>query len=446
MRAIKMLAVSRAALAQSPAAMPAIFILAAVSFFTVAAAPLVPTAAAATSGPTIVLIGGEKQGYPRTEHDYPDGILAIERLIKGSPQCQALNPVVKSFPTGFPSDLSQIADADVVLMYFGMDYRTMSDVLDNEPRRVAIERLMAKGAGLIALHQASTVPDRSSLVPMADWLGGVRFGMADRTTEIAQIRISGAGKNPIANGLKPFEYLDEFYPTITFSTTDKVTPILTAKTHIQTRNNKPVFEEPPSDHVIAWAAERPNGGRSFAFTSGHYLLTFDQPQIRTMLLNAILWTTKRDVPPAGATTNAPTMPHGGSRASAHWTSAGSSAPQRLLLSRADALVLPQPWGKLEWFASRALGNSTSMTVGMATISPGKENPVHYHPNCDEILHVLQGHIMNRVGDKEYEMRAGDTVTVPEGTPHNARNIGKDDAVLSISYNSPDRIAIGENDK
>jgi quercetin dioxygenase-like cupin family protein/type 1 glutamine amidotransferase len=297
--------------------------------------------------------------------------------------------------------------------------------------------LMAKGAGLIALHQASTVPRRTSVIPMADWLGGVRFGMADRTTEIAQIRISGAGKNPVANGLKPFEYLDEFYPTLTFSTTDKVTPILTAKTHIQTRNNQPVFEEPPSDHVIAWAAERPNGGRSFAFTSGHYLLTFDQPEIRTMLLNAILWTAKRDVPSAGATTNASTMPRGGSRAAA------SIAPPRVLLPRVDAQVQLQPWGKLEWFASRELGNSTSMTVGIATISPGKENPVHRHPNCDEILHVLQGQIMNRVGDKEYEMHAGDTVTIPEGTPHNARNIGKDDAVLSISYNTPDRIAIGE---
>jgi quercetin dioxygenase-like cupin family protein/type 1 glutamine amidotransferase len=407
----------------------AICILAAVAFFT---APAV-----AQTGPTIVLIGGDKQGYPRTEHDYPDGILAIERLIKGSPQLQAVHPVVKSFPTGFPSDLSQIADADVVLLYFGLNYGTMTDVLDNEPRRVAMQQLMAKGAGLIALHQASTVPDQASLVPMADWLGGVRFGMADRGTEIAQIQIAGAGKNPIANGLKPFELLDEFYPTFTFSTTDKVTPILSAKVHIQTRNNHPVFEEPPADHVIAWSAERPNGGRSFAFTSGHYLLTFDQAQVRDMLLNAILWTAKRDVPPAGATTNAPTMPRGGSRA-------GSSAtPQRLLLPQADALVEQQPWGKLEWFASRALGNSTFMTIGIATIHPGQQNPVHRHPNCDEILHVLQGQIMNRVGDKEYEMHAGDTVTIPEGTPHNARNIGKDDAVLSIAYNTPDRIAIGE---
>jgi len=62
------------------------------------------TAATATaSGPTIVLIGGDKQGYPRTEHDYPDGILAIERLIKGSPQLQALNPVIKGISGGLPN-------------------------------------------------------------------------------------------------------------------------------------------------------------------------------------------------------------------------------------------------------------------------------------------------------------------------------------------------------
>jgi mannose-6-phosphate isomerase-like protein (cupin superfamily)/type 1 glutamine amidotransferase len=434
MRAIPRSVVAHAVLAWWSVAIQAICVVAVATFFTSAA---IPTTAAAQGGPIIVLIGGDKQGYPRTEHDYPDGILAIERLIKGSTQFQVLNPTIKSFPAGFPSDLSEIADADVILLYFGMDYRTMSDVLDSKPRREAIERLMDKGAGLIALHQASTVPDRTSLIPMADWLGGVRFGMADRTTEIAQIRILGAGKNPIANGLKPFEYLDEFYPTITFSTTDKITPILSAKTHIQTRNNQPVFEEPPSDHVIAWAAERPNGGRSFAFTSGHYLLTFDQPEIRTMLLNAILWTAKRDVPLAGATTNAPTMPRGGSRATA------SAASKGVLLTKANAQVQMQPWGKLEWFASRDLGNSTSMTVGIATINPGKENPVHLHPNCDEILHVLQGKIMNRVGDKEFEMQAGDTVTVPEGTLHNARNIGTEDAVLSISYNTPDRIAIGE---
>ena len=257
---------------------------------TVLAALVVGQVVAATPPPrlTIVLIGGDKQGYPQYEHDYPDGILAIERLIKGSPQLQALDPVIKAFPAGFPSDLSQIADADVVVLYFGVDYRPprMTNPLENPARLAAMEQLMAKGAGLIALHQASTVADQTSPVPFADWLGAIRFGMADRTTEIAPIEVSG-GTNPVANGLKAFDYLDEFYPTMTFSKTTKVTPILTAKVHIQTRNNKPVFEEPAADHIVAWAAERPNGGRSFGFTGVHYLATFDQPEIRTILLNAI---------------------------------------------------------------------------------------------------------------------------------------------------------------
>lgn len=396
-------------------------------------------AIAPTAGPTIVLIGGDKQGYPRTEHDYPDGILAIERLIQGSPQLQALHPVIKAFPAGFPSDLSQIADADVVVLYSGLNYGPSgnTDALDDPARLAALQRLMDKGAGLIALHQASTVPSESSKIPMADWLGAIRFGLADRTTEEAPVRVSGEA-SPVANGLKAFVYLDEFYPTLTFSSTTRVTPILTARIHIQTRNSRPVFEEPPADHVIAWAAERPNGGRSFGFTGAHYLATFDQPQIRTVLLNAILWTAKRDVPLAGATTNAVAMRHYGGRASV-----AAAANQRVLLPRAEAQVEPQSWGKLEWFASRALGNSTTLTVGMATIGVGKAAPVHRHPNCDEVLHVVQGHIMQRVGDKEFEMNAGDTATIPEGTLHGSRNIGAEDAVLWLSYNTPDRISLGE---
>src|ERR1700756_4159808 len=103
---------------------------------------------------TIVLIGGDKQGYPRAEHDYPDGILAIERLIKGSPQLQAQNPIIKAFPSGFPRDLSQIADADVVVVYFGADYRPsrMTNPVEDPDRLTAMKKLMAQGVGLVALH------------------------------------------------------------------------------------------------------------------------------------------------------------------------------------------------------------------------------------------------------------------------------------------------------
>ncbi|ODU21246.1 MAG: hypothetical protein ABS87_07365 [Sphingomonas sp. SCN 67-18] len=116
---------------------------------------------------------------------------------------------------------------------------------------------------------------------------------------------------------------------------------------------------------------------------------------------------------------------------------------RVVLRANEVKPEPQSWGMLKWFASRALGNSTKMTTGEATVAVGKANPVHWHPNTDEVLHVVSGHIMHRVGDQEYEMRAGDTVVIPEGTRHNARNIGTEDAVLAISFNSADRYTIGE---
>jgi quercetin dioxygenase-like cupin family protein len=220
-----------------------------------------------------------------------------------------------------------------------------------------------------------------------------------------------------------FAYLDEFYPTIDFGNGAGCTPILTARLHTQYRG-KAVFEDPAQQKTIGWAYERTGGGRSFGYTGLHYLEALENQQLRKVVLNAIMWTSRGDVPAVGMTTTL-------------------QDPHRVVLKASEAQNEPVPWGKLVWFASRPLGNSDTMTVGRATVPPGGQNPAHWHPNTDEILHVLQGRIMHRVGDQEYEMQAGDTVTIPAGTVHNARNIGAEDAVLSVTFNSADRYSIGE---
>ncbi|HEX4124103.1 MAG TPA: cupin domain-containing protein [Tepidisphaeraceae bacterium] len=102
------------------------------------------------------------------------------------------------------------------------------------------------------------------------------------------------------------------------------------------------------------------------------------------------------------------------------------------------------WGKLTWFASAALGNSSDMTVGRCILNPGKSNPRHQHPNCSETLVVLQGRIAHTGPDgSEVEMNVGDTVTIPAGIWHHARNIGDEEAVLYIAFSSADRKTIGE---
>ena len=109
----------------------------------------------------------------------------------------------------------------------------------------------------------------------------------------------------------------------------------------------------------------------------------------------------------------------------------------------DYAIEEHDWGRLVWMVSGALGNSSTLTVGKCFIRPGQANPPHYHPNCDEVLHVVRGRIEHRVDEEYLEMSAGDTISIPTGHLHNARNIGTDEAEFVITFSAPDRQTIGE---
>ena len=102
------------------------------------------------------------------------------------------------------------------------------------------------------------------------------------------------------------------------------------------------------------------------------------------------------------------------------------------------------WGCLTWYASGGLGNSSDMTVGKCVLRPGRENPLHSHPNCSEVLVVLQGRILHTIAGGEIaELYEGDVITLPSDLPHQARNIGEADAVLLIAFSEADRQTKGE---
>lgn len=118
--------------------------------------------------------------------------------------------------------------------------------------------------------------------------------------------------------------------------------------------------------------------------------------------------------------------------------------QSIILKENENEKLDFDWGNLTWYASRKLGNSEEMTVGKCVLYPGKGNPPHSHPNCSEILTVMQGKIMHQIEDgKEVEMNVGDTITLPPDLPHLARNIGEEDAVLMVVFPTADREVKGE---
>ncbi|MFO1451064.1 MAG: cupin domain-containing protein [Opitutaceae bacterium] len=389
------------------------------------AAPAPNLGATATKSPAlakkIVLVGGAKSHGPG-EHDYPNGIPIIASWLKASPAFAHAD--VLTYTGGFPADLTVLDGASTVLLYFDGVQETPPPLL--EPARIAkLQQLMAAGSGLIALHQASTLPPGNKTVPLTDWLGAKRDGMVDRTTEKVSLELVAA-THPVAAGVGPIALDDEFYPTLVFAPGAKVTPILrTTLTPKWSDAKKQAANPPPRGaHTVGWAFERADGGRAFGFTGAHYTKALDEPNLRQLLVNAIAWTAKIDVPAKGISVPGPMV--GVSQVNRH----------------ADNRVVQMPWGHLRWYTSAEMGNSRTMTTGVAIIKPGQSNPRHFHPNCDEILHVVSGKISHTMNEVTVEMNSGDTVSIPQGVLHNARNIGTEDAVLAISFSSAYREAVG----
>src|SRR5204863_7569241 len=51
---------------------------------------------------------------------------------------------------------------------------------------------------------------------------------------------------------------------------------------------------------MAWACERSDGARGFGFTGAHFHKNWGDDNFRRVVVNAILWTAKVDVPADGA--------------------------------------------------------------------------------------------------------------------------------------------------
>lgn len=386
----------------------------------------------------IVLIGGARSEGP-AQHDYPNGIRLLKVFLDSSPDAQEIEGLsVDAHPDGWPTDPAALDGAATIVWYFdGLEKHPLLDAT----HRAQFEALMKEGAGLVALHQATTVPADDKSIELQRWLGGARYGMFDRTTEMVEFK---PAVHSVSRGVGAFTYMDEFYPTIRFIDGGRaVAPILTGKLHVQFRDGRHLVIDEPTVSTIAWAFERDNGGRSFGFSGGHYLVALDEPALRRMLLNAIFWTARIDVPKDGVRSGLPDAATRIAEQARRATAVKRTVTEAVVARPAENKVVEYPWGRITWYVSRELGNSDTLTVGQAIIKPGRENPRHYHPNCDEVLHVSKGRILHTMGDRTVEMLEGDTVSIPTGVRHNARNIGTQDAVLAISFSSADRKVVGE---
>jgi quercetin dioxygenase-like cupin family protein len=112
--------------------------------------------------------------------------------------------------------------------------------------------------------------------------------------------------------------------------------------------------------------------------------------------------------------------------------------QDYVVSDADVEAVESDWGWLTWLVSHETSDDAEMTVGVCTIKPGKRNPEHFHPNCEEILFVIEGECDHTLGQEVTHLTRGMMIRCPARVPHYAINVGGRPLRALVCFSAPDR--------
>jgi type 1 glutamine amidotransferase len=176
-----------------------------------------------------------------------------------------------------------------------------------------LARVIKEGAGLVCIHYAVEPTKARGEQEFLDWIGGCfEINWSVNPTWMADFQT--LPQHPIARGVKPFKIEDEWYFYMRFRDgMAGVTPILNAVAPLSTmdRQDGPHEGNPAVRASVnkgdiqhmAWAFERPDGGRGFGFTGGHFHRSWGNDDLRKLVLNAILWTAKVEVPKDGVSSH-----------------------------------------------------------------------------------------------------------------------------------------------
>jgi type 1 glutamine amidotransferase len=248
----------------------------------------------------LVLVAGSASHGPG-EHEHRAGVMLAKKCLDAS--CPAL--ISEAYTGGWPADPTAFDNADAI--FFFADGGEGHPVLQSN-RLAQIDALARRGVGIACLHYAVEVPKEKGGPEFLNWLGGYfepHWSVNPHWT-LAETRL--AEGHPIVRGVKPFVTNDEWYYHMRFrDPPEGVTMIMTAVPPDETRErpdhshhgNPTVRAAKGSREALAWAYERPDGGRGFGCTGAHFHHNWGNDDFRKMMLNALLWTAGLDVPAEG---------------------------------------------------------------------------------------------------------------------------------------------------
>ncbi len=261
---------------------------------------LFATVSAFAADKKIVLIAGKPSHGPG-EHEHNAGLLLFQKCLAAVPGVN-----VVEISGGWPTNDAVFNDAAAIVFY--SDGGDGHPALQGDHLKI-LGALMGKGVGLACIHYAVEPTLNNGEKEFRSWLGGC-FEINRSVNPVWQAEFKSLPVHPITRGVQPFTLRDEWYFNMRFADGMKgVTPILTAVPPASTMSRADGPHEgnaavraavaAKEPQTVAWAFENAYGGRGFGFTGGHYHKNWADANVRKLVLNAILWTAKVEVPKDG---------------------------------------------------------------------------------------------------------------------------------------------------
>jgi hypothetical protein len=259
----------------------------------------VPAISAAAPGKKLVMLAGKPSHGPM-EHEFHAGTLLLAQCLRNVPGLEVVH--VKN---GWPDSDTAFEGADAVFCY--ADGGAGHPFIQQNHLSI-IGDYMRRGVGLMCAHFGVEVPKDKGGKEFQEWIGGY-YEHQYSCNPMWSPAFTDFPEHAITHGVKPFTIRDEWYFNIRFRPHMKgVTPILAAKPSDAVRDGPYVYPRGPYAHIQAakgrsetmmWATERADMGRGVGFTGGHFHKNWRDDNFRKVVLNALLWICKLDVPPNG---------------------------------------------------------------------------------------------------------------------------------------------------
>ena len=255
----------------------------------------------ATAGDAkIILIAGRPSHGPG-EHEHNAGVLLFKKCLAGVPGVTVTQHLSGEWP-----EPGEFDGAAAVLIY--SDGGGGHPALQGD-RLQQLDALVKKGVGFGVVHYACEPTILKGQKEFLDWIGGC-FEINWSVNPHWEADYKTLPNHPVTRGVKPFKINDEWYFHMRFREGMKgVTAILSAVAPESTMKRKdgPHEGNPAARDAVKngepqhmmWVAENTGGSRGFGFTGGHYHRNWANGDFRKIVLNAILWIARVEVPADG---------------------------------------------------------------------------------------------------------------------------------------------------